>query len=129
MDSITELIKSEIKKQFGTLKRFSSSSGIPYSTLTNALTKGVGGTSYDTVVKICKLLGLRQSDDSDLVLFSRDFHDMYEKLSALDDQGMHTVATVLNMEYARCQGTEPEPVIKGFNQIGLAVKKRKTGGD
>ena len=52
MDSITNLIKSEIKRQYKSLRQFSEQSGIPYSTLSNALTKGIGGTSYDTVVKM-----------------------------------------------------------------------------
>ncbi len=123
MDSITSLIRSEIKRQYSTLKNFSKASGIPYSTLTNALTKGVGGTSYDTVVKICKLLNIKQSYDSALVLFNEQFHEFYSKLAALDEQGLHTVGTVLNMEYNRCTNDSKRPVIKGFNNIGLAVKK------
>ena len=69
MDSITELIKNEIKRQYKSVRKFSEVSGIPYSTLSNALTKGVGGTSYDTVVKMCKLLDIKQTIDSDIVLF------------------------------------------------------------
>ena len=52
MDSITILIRDEIKRQYKSVKKFSEVSGIPYSTLSNALTKGVGGTSYDTVIRI-----------------------------------------------------------------------------
>ena len=122
MDSITSLIKKEIKRQYSTLKHFSEISGIPYSTLSNALAKGVGGTSYETVVKVCKLLNIKQSYDSELVLFNEKFHEFYTKLSALDDQGMHTVNTVLNMEYNRCVGKEPEPVVRGFNNIGIGIK-------
>ncbi len=124
MDSITELIKTEIKKQYGTLKKFSVVSEIPYSTLTNALTKGVGGTSYNTVIKICKLLNIRQSNDSDLVLFNQEFHDFYVKLTALDEKGRHTVDTVLTMEYDRCVANGAKPTEKDFNNIGLAVRKR-----
>lgn len=122
MDSITSLIKAEIKKQYSTLKKFSEISGIPYSTLANALTKGVGGTSYDTVVKICKLLDIKQSIDSDMVLFNEQFHEFFTMLAALDDQGLHTVNTVLNMEYNRCVGADPNTVIKGFNNIGVGIK-------
>ena len=73
-------------------------SGIPYSTLSNALAKGIGGTSYDTVMKICRTLGLKQAYDSDVVLFNREFNDIYTKLTQLDDQGVHTVCAVLNVE-------------------------------
>lgn len=123
MDGITALIKNEIRKQYGTLKDFAKMSGIPYSTLTNTLTKGVEGTAYGTVVRICKLLDIKQSYDLGLVMFNADFFDLYQKLSALDDQGLHTVSTILNMEYERCKNVNSTPSVKAFNAIGLAVKQ------
>ena len=120
MDSITSLIKNEIKKQYKSVSKFSEASGIPYSTLSNALSKGVGGTSYDTVVKICQLLGIKQAYDSDLVLFNSEFHDIYTKLTQLDEQGVHTVCTVLNVEYNRCANEDNDSSVKAFNGIGYA---------
>ena len=63
MDTITQLIKTEIKRQYKSVRQFSEKSGIPYSTLSNALTRGVGGTSYETVIRICNLLQLKQVHD------------------------------------------------------------------
>ena len=120
MDSITTLIKSEIKAQYKSVSKFSEASGIPYSTLSNALSKGVGGTSYDTVVKICQMLNIKQAYDSDIVLFNNEFHDIYSKLTQLDEQGVHTVCTVLNVEYSRCVDKESDPSVKAFNGIGYA---------
>ena len=120
MDSITALIKNEIKAQYKSVSRFSEASGIPYSTLSNALSKGVGGTSYDTVVKICQLLNIKQAYDSDLVLFNNEFHDIYSKLTQLDEQGVHTVCAVLNVEFNRCNSEEENPSVKAFNDIGYA---------
>lgn len=114
------LIKNEIKKQYKSVSKFSESSGIPYSTLSNALSKGVGGTSYDTVVKICRILNIKQAYDSDLVLFNSEFHDVYKKLTQLDEQGVHTVCTVLNVEYNRCSKENNDASIKAFNGIGYA---------
>lgn len=122
MDSITELIKNEIKRQYRSVRKFSEISGIPYSTLSNALAKGIGGTSYETVVKICKLLDIKQAIDSEIVLFNNRFHDIYEKLTLLDERGLHTVNTVLTMEAERCQKAEGDSVIKPFNGIGYASK-------
>ncbi len=123
MDSITVLIKNEIKAQYKSLSKFSEASGIPYSTLSNALAKGVGGTSYDTVVKICQLLNIKQSCDSDILLFNSEFYDIYQKLTKLDDQGVHTVQTVLNVEYNRCVGADNSS-IKAFNGIGFAIDSK-----
>lgn len=120
MDSITELIRNEIKRQYKSVRKFSEASRIPYSTLSNALSKGVGGTSYDTVVKICSLLDIKQAANADIVLFNDRFHDIYCKLTSLDEQGLHTVSTVLNVEYDRCSNSGRASSIKGFNGIGLA---------
>ena len=123
MDSITTLIKNEIKAQYKSLSKFSEASGIPYSTLSNALAKGIGGTSYDTVVKICQMLGIKQANDSELVLFNKEFYDIYSKLTKLDEQGIHTVCAVLNAEYHRCESDEEQDSIKAFNGIGYASRR------
>ena len=125
MDSFTTLIKNEIKAQYKTVSKFSETTGIPYSTLSNALAKGIGGTSYDTVVKICQTLGIKQSHDSDIVLFNSEFADIYSKLTELDEQGVHTVCAVLNAEYNRCSGETREGTVKAFNGIGIAVKNNE----
>ena len=102
MDSITILIRDEIKRQYKSVKKFSEVSGIPYSTLSNALTKGVGGTSYDTVIKICKLLNLKQVYDADLTIFNDQFYEICSMLSKLDVKGVHAVKSILTLEYNRC---------------------------
>lgn len=76
MDSITNLIKAEIKRQYKSVRQFSEKSGIPYSTLSNCLSKGIGGTAYDTVIKICNLLNLKHIYDADLTLFNEQFYDI-----------------------------------------------------
>lgn len=120
------LIKNEIKAQYKSVRKFSEESGIPYSTLSNALSKGVGGTSYDTVVKICQLLDIKQSYDQDIILFNNKFHDIYSKLTMLDERGLHTVCAILNIEYERCAEEEGDSIIKAFNGIGYANKKADT---
>lgn len=122
MDSITNLVKNEIKAQYKSLAKFSEASGIPYTTLSNALSKGIGHTAYDTVVKICAMLHIRQAYDDDIVLFNQQFHDIYTMLTQLDEKGVHTVVAVLNAEFNRCQQNETSANVKGFNGIGYAPK-------
>ena len=122
VDSITKLIKSEIKRQYKSVRKFSEESGIPYSTLSNALSKGIGGTSYDTVTKICKLLNLKQAYDADLTIFNEQFHEICSMLAALDEQGVHTVKTILSVEYDRCTSDDTSPSIKGYNGLSVAGK-------
>lgn len=126
MDSITLLIRDEIKHQYKSVKKFSEISGIPYSTLSNALTKGIGGTSYDTVLKICKLLNLKQVYDADLTIFNDRFYEICSMLSELDEQGVHTVKAVLTLEYNRCVNTEDlAPIVKPFNGLVISNKEKK----
>lgn len=122
MDKITELIKEEIKRQYKSLNKFSEVSGIPYSTLANALSRGIGTMSYDTVIKICNLLNLKQAFDSDLTIFNAKFQDICNMLGCLDNEGVHTVETVLKVEYDRCthNGT---PRLKSYNGIAMATSE------
>ncbi len=128
MDSITELIKSEVKKQYKSVRQFSKKSGIPYSTLSNAFSKGIGGTSYDTVLKICKMLNLKQVYDADLTIFNDKFFEVCSMLSELDEQGVHTVETVLTVEYNRCMSDKEKPVVKAHNGLSFAGKSFQTNG-
>lgn len=120
LDSITKLIKSEIKRQYKSVRQFSEKSGIPYSTLSNALSKGIGGTSYDTVIKICKLLNLKQAYDADLTIFNDQFYEICFMLAALDEQGVHTIKTILSVEYNRCANGKTSPSIKAYNGLSVA---------
>lgn len=124
MDSITTLIRDEIKRQYKSVKKFSEVSGIPYSTLSNALSKGVGGTSYDTVIKICKLLNLKQVYDADLTIFNDQFYEICSMLSKLDVKGVHAVKSILTLEYNRCANAEDSsPIVKPFNGLIIASKE------
>ena len=129
MDSITLLIRDEIKRQYKSVKKFSDASGIPYSTLSNALAKGIGGTSYDTVLKIYKLLNLKQVYDADLTIFNDRFYEICSMLSELDQQGVHTVKTVLTIEHNRCTKHESNSAVKPFNGISYAGKTFQTNED
>ena len=129
MDSITLLIRDEIKRQYKSVKKFSDASGIPYSTLSNALAKGIGGTSYDTVLKICKLLNLKQVYDADLTIFNDRFYEICSMLSELDEQGVHTVKTVLTIEHHRCTKHDNDSTVKPFNGISYAGKTFQTNED
>ena len=120
VDSITKLIKTEIKRQYKSVRKFSEESGIPYSTLSNALSKGIGGTSYDTVIRICKLLNLKQAYDADLTIFNDQFYEICAMLAALDEQGVHTVKTILSVEYNRCTNAESTQTVKAYNGLSVA---------
>ena len=53
-----ELLKEYIIKQYGTLQGFCLESGIPKSTLSTVLQRGLGGASMDLIMKICDSLNI-----------------------------------------------------------------------
>lgn len=120
MDNITQLIKAEIKRQYKSVRKFSEKSGIPYSTLSNALSKGIGGTSYGTVIKICNLLNLKQAYDADLTVFNEHCYEICTMLAALDEQAVHTLKTILSVEYERC--TNGKKAHRPPERISIASK-------
>lgn len=118
MDNITQLVKSEIKRQYKSVLKFSEKSGIPYSTLSNALSKGIGGTSYDTVIKICNLLNLKQAYDVDLTMFNEHCYEICTMLATLDEKAVHSLKAILNVEHERC--TNGKKAHKQHEKISIA---------
>ncbi|MDP4132793.1 MAG: helix-turn-helix transcriptional regulator [Bacillota bacterium] len=106
MDYLTELITCEIKKQYRSVRQFAFAIGVPQTTVVSALKKGVSGTGYDTVLKMCKTLNIRLADYETPIPLDDEVVDMVNMYSALDEKGMHTVRTVILMEYNRCIGEE-----------------------
>ena len=103
MDKLTSTVYTEIKRQYKSVRRFALSIGIPQTTLASALKNGIGGTSYDTVVKICEALNIKLINYENPVKIDSDILTFLEKYNHLDDYGAHTVQTVMDMEYSRCR--------------------------
>lgn len=103
MDELTELIKKGIKDKYSSTRKFSEELGIPQTTIVSALKNGVGGTSFTTVCKMCSALDIKIMDGVYPVEVSDSTKKIIEKISKLDEKGLHTVSTVLEVEYLRCQ--------------------------
>jgi len=101
MKDLTNLIYAEIKKQYKSVRQFALAMGIPQTTVASALKNGVAGTSYETVLKICKALDIRVINYDCHIKITDDTLEDIVKLNSLDAMGAHTVKTILNMEYER----------------------------
>jgi len=51
-----DTLRNLILDRYISLRQFSIEADIPYSSLMTLLTRGIGGASFDTVVKICNAL-------------------------------------------------------------------------
>ncbi|MBQ8575863.1 MAG: helix-turn-helix transcriptional regulator [Clostridia bacterium] len=51
-------LRNIILDRYKSLRQFSKEADIPYSSLMTLLSRGIGGSSFDTVIHICKVLNV-----------------------------------------------------------------------
>ena len=85
MDNLTRIVKTEISRQYKSVRQFAFAVNIPLSTINSALHNGIGGSSFDTVVQICQTLGIKAiSSDASFYLTedTQQLLDQYAQLCA-----------------------------------------------
>lgn len=122
MDELTQLIKKNIKLRYSSTRRFSEELGIPQTTIVSSIKNGVGGTAFTTVCKMCKALDIKFINGVYPVVVTDTTKNLIEKISKLDEKGLHTVATVLEMESIRCQ-TEAAAIALAERNAKLEASK------
>ena len=106
MDELTKLINAEIKKQFRIVRQFSMYIGVPQSTIVTALQKGIGGTSFETIMQICKVLDIKPVAGQNLLFLDGEKRELLERFSRLDDDGKKAVRAVTAIELLRVSDPE-----------------------
>lgn len=120
MENLTELIASEIKKQYKSVRRFAMHIGIPQTTLFSVLKNGINGTAFDTVMKICQTLNIDIINYQSPIRIDDEVLDIIQKYNFLDEMGTHTVKLIIDAEYMRCSGNktmETAPRIAAFGGV------------
>lgn len=112
-----EILKKLINKTGMSVKAFSAKAGLPYSTLRSMLERSIGNASVNNVIKVCQALNITveqlremaKNNSSEIcqvyknkLEVSNQEATVVNKYRTLDDKGKHTVNTVLDMEYKRC---------------------------
>ncbi len=116
MDELTMTIKNEIMRQYKSVRQFSAAIDVPQSTIISAMRKGIGGTSFDTVVKICTALGIKLSMNSG-VFMDKEKSDLLECFGELDDRGKYTVRSVCNVELLRCKNIPVMSLVAALDRL------------
>lgn len=106
MKELTKLIKTEIKKQFRSVRQFSMYIGVPQSTIITALQKGVGGTSFETVLHMCEVLGIRPVPGDNPVFLDREKLELLDRYARLDEAGKRALRAVAAVELMRVADAE-----------------------
>lgn len=52
------LLRNLILDRYPSLRQFALAADIPYSTLLTMLSRSVGGASFDTVMRVCRVLAI-----------------------------------------------------------------------
>ena len=102
MDNLTKIIREEIKRQYRSVRQFAFAVGVPLSTVNSALHNGVGGSSFDTVLRLCDALGIKALGNDAAFYLTDDTEKLLTQYARLDDYGRHTVSAILQVEYNRC---------------------------
>lgn len=55
-------LRNLILDRYPSLREFAKKADIPYSTLMTVLTRGIGGAGFDTVMRICRALGVEPQE-------------------------------------------------------------------
>ena len=106
MDELTKLIKTEIKKQFRSVRQFSMYIGVPQSTIVTALQKGIGGTSFETIMHICDVLDIKAVMGDNPVYLDGENRELLERYARLDAEGKRAVRAVAAIELLRVSDAE-----------------------
>lgn len=102
MDNLTKIVRAEIARQYKSVRQFAFAVNVPLSTINSALHNGIGGSSYDTVVQICRTLGIKTISSDASFYLTDESKLLLDQYAHLDDYGRHTVTTVAQVEYDRC---------------------------
>lgn len=106
MDNLTKLVRDGITRQYRSVRQFAFAVDIPLSTINSALHNGVGGSSFDTVMRICKILGIKAMSNDAALYLTDDTEKLLTQYAKLDDYGRHTISSVMQVEYDRCKDKE-----------------------
>ena len=123
MDNLTRIIREEIGKQYKSVRQFAFAVGVPLSTVNSALHNGVGGSSFDTVLRLCKVLGIKALGDDAAFYLTDDTEKLLTQYARLDDYGRHTIASVIQVEYDRCTKTfeDGSDLRGGYSSVNLSA--------
>ena len=128
MTELSQLIETEIKKQFKSTRRFASELGIAQTTVVSAIKSGLKGTAYETVLRMCEKLGIELINYHSHIVMTDDVLNLINMYNSLDEKGAHAVMAFASMEFNRSKGNDDyiERAISKSNEIAQEKRLRYT---
>ena len=123
MDNLTKVVRTELMRQYKSERQFAFAVNIPLSTINSALHNGIGGSSFDTVVQICRALGIKALSEDGAHYLTEETQHLLTQYAQLDEYGRHTIAAVMKVEFARCtELSNPESgAAYGMSSVNIAA--------
>lgn len=125
MNNLSQIISEEIKKQYKTIKRFAQEVGIPQTTIVSAINKGIKGTAYETVIKICEKLSIELVNYSSHIVMTDDVINLINMYNNLDEKGAHAVMAFASMEFNRSKGND-DYIIQAISKSNEITERKNT---
>lgn len=115
MDSLTEKVLFEIKRQYKSVRNFSHVIDIPQTTIATALKKGLPRSSFSLVLKICDNLNINIVDNKYPAILDDTALKILDIYNKVDEKGKYAIETVVKMEYDRYLNTLSDYRIAAFS--------------
>lgn len=124
-------LKDFILQKYKSIRAFTHEADIPYSTIDTMFKRGIGGTSIDTVIKICKTLGISTDDlavgkitplnrndiNIDNSLSTLGIKNLIYKYEDIDAYGKKIIDFIVNEEYKRTKEQQQKQQSTNSNNI------------
>ena len=121
-DGLRELKENETAKTL--LRILDRAEPVPEQTIpkSSLIREFIGGSSFDTVVQICRTLGICALGEENIHL-TEDTQRILDQYAKLDDYGRHTIASVIQVEYDRCTKTfeDGSDLRGGYSSVNLSA--------
>ena len=129
--SIEEKLKELILKRYHSIREFTISIDMPYTTMDSIFRRGIGNSSVSNVIKICKALGISADAlaDGEIVPInkrvSRPINEMIEVKEIIDDtKELLTYSGFVTLDGKPINKAEIESIIDAMD-VGVEIAKRK----
>lgn len=111
--TIEEELKAFIRSRYGSVRAFSASSSIPYSTIATIFKRGVNQSSITSLMSICKVLGISVDQLAEGRIMARipDAVSTYDYQILYDFRCLNAKGQQAALEFMRILRGNPEMLI------------------
>lgn len=118
-----EFLRTIIEDRYGSLRAFTKNIGMPYTTLVSILKRGIGNTSVDNILKICKYLGIPPESlyEDDVFFHDKSNITLIRNITQLSNENKKLVLDYINFLK---NSTHTDLEIKSYYKLNSSNKAK-----